>query len=254
VCGAAGLISWMPTALPAAEPAKDNTDLTSGDPVVDNILERLEAAGRTIQDLRSQVAYKIVNPLIEDEITKKGELFFKSDEPNSRFLVRFDKTIQEETLDRKKEWHLFDGRFYTEARESTKQVIKREVVAEGDQIDPFEIGKGPFPLPFGQKKGEILKHFTVKRIAPAIGDPANTDHLECLPREGSPLADQYKRVEFYVDKGIELPVKIFAITADDSPRERTAEFTKLEKNPGFGASVFRLKEIQSWPVTEELLK
>ena len=147
------LFAIATSSLRADEPTKTDKELTSGDPEVDRILERLEAAGRTIKDLRSQVSYKIVNPLIEDEIIKKGELFFKSDEPNSRFLVRFDQTIQEETVDRKKEWHMFDGRWYTEARESTKQIIKREVVGKGDQIDPFEIGKGPFPLPFGQKKG-----------------------------------------------------------------------------------------------------
>ena len=223
---------------------------TSGNAKVDEILNRLETAGQTVRDLRCEVAYTQFNPLIEDKVVKTGEIFFVNDKPNSRFLVRFDKTTQEGTVDRNKEWHLFDGRWYTEARESTKQVIKREVVPEGEEVDPFEVSKGPFPLPFGQKKEEILKSFIVRLLGTRKDDPANTDHLLLKPIKGSDMAERYKKVEFWIDRETELPVKIFAVSADDD-KELTAEFKKTKRNSSFGRSVFNPREIKGWSVHTE---
>jgi len=223
---------------------------TSGNPKIDQILERLETAGQTVKDLRCEVAYTQFNPLIEDKVVKTGEIFFVNDKPNSRFLVRFDKTVQEGTVDRNKEWHIFDGRWYVEARQSTKQVIRREVVPEGEEIDPFDVSKGPFPLPFGQIKNEILKSFIVRLFPAKANDPANTDHLVLKPIKGTEMADRYKKVEFWIDRELELPVKIFAVNADDE-KELTAEFKKIKRNSSFGRSVFDPREIKDWSVHTE---
>jgi outer membrane lipoprotein-sorting protein len=228
-------------------------ELTSGDPTIDKILVRLETAGQTIKDLQCEVTYTQFNPLIEDKVVKSGEIFFVEEKPNSKFLVRFDKTVQEGVVDRKKEWHLFDGVWYLEARESTRQVIKRQIVPEGEKIDPFEIGKGPFPLPFGQKKDEILKNFKLTAAPAAQGDPPNTDHLVLLPKEGTAMADRYKKLEMWIDREKELPVRIFAQNSDDD-KELTAEFNNVKRNTGFPRSTFQLREIKDWPEHVEKLE
>ena len=48
----------------------------------------------------------------------------------------------------------------------------RQVAEAGQKVNPFEIGRGPFPLPFGQKTADVLKNFDVSTRPPQAGDLA----------------------------------------------------------------------------------
>ena len=114
------------------------------------ILDRLEAKGQAIKGISTNVTYNDVRfEPVEEKIVKKGELLFLRGNPSSKFLIRFDETIAGGVKRPKPEYYLFDGRWMTERNDATKQIIKREVVREGQSIDPFKLKKGPFPLPFG---------------------------------------------------------------------------------------------------------
>ena len=145
--------------------------------------------------------------------------------------------------------HIFDGRWYTEARQVTKTVIKRELVREGESVDPFELGSGPFPLPFGQKKADILKNFTVSLVPAAEGDPADSDHLECIPRPGSQLAEDYKELHFHISRKYELPVRVVAHQRKER-KTLTVNFKNLETNQGLARSRLDRQFPKSW--TEQI--
>ena len=55
----------------------------------------------------------------------------------------------------------FDGQFLTEVKHRIKQQTRYQLAAEGQKIEPMRLGKGPFPLPFGQKVEEVVKYFDV---------------------------------------------------------------------------------------------
>ncbi|HEX9816740.1 MAG TPA: hypothetical protein VGB18_07150 [Candidatus Thermoplasmatota archaeon] len=236
----------------AASFSQDEPSTTT--PAVEAILDRLEAKGAAVDDLECSLTLEIQDPRTFELAVKTGKLLYRREEPNALFFVYFNKLEEGGARKNRKEWHLFDGRWYIEAREATKTVIKREIVGEGETLDPFELGKGPFPLPFGQSKAEILKHFRVE-LVPPNGDPAKvtSDHLKCMPRRSSPRAREYKELHFHVDRDLELPVKIVSHARKDG-KTISATFTKLETNVGLARTRLSEDFPEDWARQIEPLK
>ncbi len=191
---------------------------SSGDESIDAVLDRLEANGKAIKGLHCKLIYAdvVVWP-VEDRKIKEGYLWFARGEPD-KFLIHFDKKIASGAVTADHEFYLFDGRWLTERNDKAKTFIKREIAREGERVDPFELGKGPFPLPFGQKREEILRHFNVSMKDYEMGDPLQTVHLHCVPKPGTRLAEKYRRVGLYVDKRLDLPVRIVSERVSDDNR------------------------------------
>ena len=238
-----------PASRPATGPGSQPAPL---DPAVEKILDRLES--KNVHDVQADLLYVKKDPLINLEQKYKGILRFIEDKPSPRFLIRFDQNTVEGVVEKEKEWHVFDGRWYTEARERTKAIIKREVVKPGDKgaEDLFRIGKGPFPMPFGQKKDEIVRHFTIKLVPAAPGDPPNTDHLECTPIPGTDMDRRYGKVHFIIDRTLDVPVRLTTVAKEDN-QEISATFTNVKLNKGMAASEVNLPSLSGYQVTEEPL-
>jgi len=220
------------------------------DPEVEKVLHRLERKGDTIDDLETTIHFTKIDTLLEDEQRYEGTLRFKKDKPNPRFLIQFDKHVHEGIVSRKKEWHAFDGRWYSEAREKTKQITRREILRPGEERDIFRIGEGPFPLPFGQKKADILHHFTVKIGILAKTDPNGTTHLECTPIPGTEMARKYETVHFYIDPDTDLPVRVRTVDKEEHT-QITVSFPKIKINVGFAASALNLPKLSGYSTSEE---
>lgn len=222
---------------------------TGIDPRIDEILDRLERKGDQVKDIETPIKFTKIDPILEDKQVFEGILRFKEDTPNPRFLIRFDKFTQEGIAREKTEWHVFDGQWYIEAREKTSTIVKRQIVRPGEQVNVFRIGQGPFPLPFGQKKAEILKYFEVKLVPPGEKDPPNSVHLECTPKPGTDMAEKYGSVHFHIDKRLDLPVVVRTVEKTENV-EVSAEFPadKIKLNTGMAASELNLPELKGYQV------
>ncbi len=200
---------------------------SSGDAKTDTILDRLEASGKAIKGLSCGLKYTYVTvaPFVgmdDERQVKEGRLFFTQGDPNARFLVHFTKQTAAGVVDRREEYHAFDGIWYTERNDKAKTYTRRQLVRKGDRIDPFELGKGPFPLPFGQKRSEILRQFKVTLRPFLVGDPKGSSHLKCIPRPATELAKKYSRVDIFVDRKLDLPIRIVS--------ERLIDGNRIEVN------------------------
>ena len=180
---------------------------------IDTILEQLEARGDTVNDLKCRVEYTVEDLLADDQFTKFGHIRYKHQEPNPWFYIHFEKTAQAGVILGKgrREWYIFKGRYLWEIKEAAQNKIQHEVVKPGEQIDLFDIEESPIPIPFGQKKAQIQRNFVVVLMAPAEGDPNDTDHLVCKPKAESRLAREFDQLEFFVHRELHLPVKIVSV-------------------------------------------
>lgn len=241
---------------PASQPANSST-LNSGDPAVDELLDRLEIKGKVIKGLACQITYKyiMVEPVEEQQI-KEGRLLFTRAEPNSHFLIHFSKMIADGIVSPRGERFVFDGQWLTERNDKAKTIIRRQIVRPGEKVDPFKLGKGPFPLPFGQQRGDILRNFKVKLAPFELGDPRNSAHLHCVPLPDTELASKYTRVEIYVDRTLELPVRIITERVSDGNRIEV-DFSDINVNEAPALSRFQVKDagerLEDYTVTEEPL-
>lgn len=239
----------------ASHPAVSTAPSRRIEPAVDAILSRLEKKGDQLQKLEAAIVYTKIDPILEDEQTYSGILRFKQDKPNPVFFIRFDQFKQEGVVRKSKQWHVFDGQWYIEARENTKTIVKKQIVRPGETLEVFKIGQGPFPLPFGQKKADILKHFDVKLVPPQTGDPKNADHLLCMPLPGTKLADKYDVIHFYIDRTLDLPVRVQTTEKQDGQEGNKiiASFDKVKVNPALSGDALKLPELRDYQIDTEPL-
>jgi hypothetical protein len=264
ILGAMGILVSAASAAPATVPASAPTSQVAssrpagsqpaGEGRVHAVLHQLEQRGESVKDLKAKIEWQIVDQVIADKQVKFGELLFKRDKPRDKFLVKFTRTIVEDQVIDKPEEHLFDGQWYTEKREATKSIIKRQIVRPGEEFDPFKLGQGPFPLPFGQKEAEILEKFQVTYVEPAKDDPANSAHLKLIPKPtAEDMADKYKELHFFIDKKLDLPAKVVADQKDE--KLVTVTFTDIRVNTGIPGSGFTISvpDDPTWSVSVESL-
>jgi len=228
------------TAPPAVASEAPTQASTAPAPDVAEVLDQMEKAGERIPSLRARFDYELNQTLYEDIQRRKGRLAYKA--PN---LLRFEFT------DSPAETFVFDGRVVYHVKPATRQLILWEMRRpEEPPIEALTLGKTPFPLPFGQKKETVLRHFTVTRDRGAEKkDPAGRVVLVLRPRKGTPLADDYTQVRLWIDRKRWLPTR--ARLLDTSENITTVDFHHIETGAEVPAREFaRPKVPGDWEVVE----
>jgi len=224
-------------------------------PEIDAVLTNLEKRSDGLKDIRCKIRFEEDDQINLSKIVKVGTVRLMVTDSNPRALVHFERCAIDGVL-RKQEWYLFDGRFWYEAIERLQQVTKREIVRPGEAFDLFDLETSPFPMPFGQKKATILRNFNVTLVAPADGDPPNTDHLHLTPRKGSRLEKKYTSIDYYVRKDINLPSRV-VVTRNEGNETVTVDFLDLSEssfNTGLSEKDFEHpKAWRDYTVVEEML-
>lgn len=225
-----------PTATAADTPAEPATDpdAASTDPAI-ALLDRLETRGSQLKTYQAKVTYIRTQPLLGDEQVRAGTITYQSPPRGNttsggKFAVRFTHLLVNEALRENRRSYIFDGTWLAEVDPENKQFIRRQVVApgsksaQGESFNPLALGQGPFPVPLGQKRAQVLGMFHATIIAPTDDDPADTVHLHLTPRvdkkTGKPLS-RFATVDIWYDKTTLLPVQI--VTEDDSQNITTVK-------------------------------
>jgi len=224
-----------------------------GNARIDEILTQLQHRSDDLKDIRCEVRFVEDDRINLTQRTKFGEILFLMTKPNPHFLIHFQKTEADGVLG-KQEWYLFDGQWLYQAVERTAQVTKQEVARPDKEFDLFDLEKAPFPLPFGQKRETILRNFDVTLAPPTPGNPANTDHLICIPKADSRLHRKYERLDLFVHRGIHLPSRI-VVTKNDGLEVNTADFPDLsEKSINAGVKPKDFEKPAVWKKFKEVVE
>lgn len=203
--------------VPASQPATTTAPTPTTQPTSPQalaVLDRLEARGKEIKSLETTILYQKKDLALESVQKYGGILRYLKGQPNPRFFIRFDRMKHDNIESQLKKWHVFDGRWYIEANERTRQIVKREIVPPGRKLDGFNVGDSPFPLLLGPQKDEILKNFAVEFV-PATEKEKHTDHLRCTPLPGTEMAKRYTSIDIYVDREKHLPVRVHTIDNEE---------------------------------------
>jgi hypothetical protein len=191
------------------------------DLTIDDILAKMEAAGEQYPAIAATIDYTVDQKMTGDSEKRTGAIKYDagSDESPPRFYVGFE-TLQlgdGPTLADRVEYG-FDGYWLTIAKHRIKQMTKYEVVREGEQADVFKLGRGPFPVPFGQSTETIREFFDVTNPDAPEGSPENTLFLSMKPKEEKADELNYAYLWMWVDTETFLPVKI---RSRDANRDET---------------------------------
>ena len=250
ICGAVGLTR-------AGGPPDTQAAAEQGLPVeLEALLDGMEAAGARIRDLRARVRYGGEELLVASRTDRLGTLALVREGgagggagATARFLVHFKIKIVDGEAEREDEYYGFDGQDLVSRKDKVKVASRERIVRPGETLDPLRLD-GPFPVPFGQKKSELLVQFSVteEAVRPelvqelvrarAVTEQTKLRGLLLTSRPGSSMAGRTQWVRLVVDEGTHLPVWVQSREGQD--RQKTALFSAVEVNTGLGPSDVRV--------------
>jgi len=243
---------------PATGPATSPATATAPaiDPAVLKILADLEAAGNHYRALRSDLSMEINDRLTGDSERRTGWVAYQkvSDQEAPRFRVHFDTLKQgagpvvKEQLD-----YAFDGKMLTVAKHRIKDMVRYQVVAEGETAEPMRLGKGPFPLPFGQKARDVVEHFQAETRPLEPGGPEGTIYLKLTTRPKHAEDVEFVEAELWIDPKTNLPVQLRS--RDRNKKVTTAVFDNLRTDVEIDAEkTFHMPRPMGWTYKVERLE
>lgn len=239
-----------PAPTPAASPAEP-------DPRVSAALDRVEAADRELRTLAAAVRLIRRFPAIQGggQQTQYGTIAFLAEpagatpagsapasaapsggEPapaKRQFAIRFEtRDIPDAAGQTRRESDpqdfIFDGTWLLERRHNDKFFARRRMLAPGAGRDPLKIGEGPFPLPIGQRKADMLARFDVSLVPALEGSPENArlrevlkdcTQLRLVPRVEVLGAKDFREIRLWFREPDALPIFAQTTNRDDSTAE-----------------------------------
>jgi hypothetical protein len=163
----------------AAEPAAEVAEVAAGPgaavvfPDADALLLALEKADVGLVSFEAHIQYDRRFELQGDQHIRRGEIYYKAEvkgdggggavEP-AVFAVKFNELQIDETKRPEEQAFIFDGEWFIERNDAAKRFIKRQVALPGERINPLRLGEGPFPIPIGQKRVDILARYEAKLV------------------------------------------------------------------------------------------
>lgn len=223
---------------------------------VDQVLDALERRGRDLRALRAEVKLTEMDTTLNDSFVRSGSFALQNrPDGSTRAHVVFDrKVVDEKPISEKIEYAL-DGGTLIERNYNRKRQTTRSVLRPGERMNLLKLGEGPFPLPIGQKREDVLNQFDVKKVDPAKDDPPDTIQLSLIPKAGTSLARKFKSIDTWVNIADELPMRIKTLDFNGTT-ERTTDLAKVQVNTDLKDADFALPKIdeKQWNLVEEPLR
>jgi len=185
----------------------------------EDLLDALESADAGIDTFTATIDYAKFYAIQSDVQRRVGQIYYKTTRPEDeaadstipqrQFAVTFTELIVGDRREQIDQHYAFDGEWVVEKTAEDRQFTKRQVVPPGEEFDPLKIGEGPFPVPVGQRKADILERFEAE-IVPTEDDLSESAlidfakakgliQLKLTPRPGSPQADDFKNVRIWYE-------------------------------------------------------
>ncbi len=204
---------------------------------VEAILDRLSEATAKLQTYRAKVEYRFSQPLFESQTFRTGNLYYQRDGKNSMLRMNF-LTLQQDDEETQKypEHYIFDGVWLTHINYQIKSVKRRQLTEPNAPADAFDLAKQDFPLIGFSRTDDLKKDFEIKLVEYA---EEKTHQLHLKVKPDSVYNDDYTSVDFWIDKKLNLPTKIVAVTTEEDIYE--IKFLDAKVNKKLSNKVFDVK-------------
>ncbi|MBY0309490.1 MAG: hypothetical protein K2Q09_12170 [Phycisphaerales bacterium] len=221
-------------------------------PSVDSVLTRLETADQGLTSLSAALSLVKRPPAIEGGgmQVRYGLLHFAAgkdgkNRPVRRFAIHFDKLLVDGRERDDKQSFVFDGHHLLETHPTQRQFVRRHIVGDDQRKDPLRIGEGPFPIPVGQKKADLVARFEIAVVPPLESAPDSTQlrrilfnciQIKLIPKPGTEQARAFSEVRMWYAADDMMPV--FALTQDPGGATTEVFLNDVKKNPPIPPAAF----------------
>ncbi len=232
-------------AVPVAKPTTAPAAASVVSPEVDKLLDAMEAAGKKFRTLTADVRLTEEEILFGDRTVRSGKVYYRKGTVAGHpawFRVHFDKFKAGAVGGKEDRDYAFfsnkKGQWFITRHDRTKQYVQYHVAPPGKHINPLKLDQSRFPMPFGQKKAEVLELFDVATAPLRRGDPKDTVQLVLTPKPNASERLKARTVYLWVGKD-GLPVQIRIDNADSEVR-LTALFSNIDKTVTLADKVFEI--------------
>jgi hypothetical protein len=255
--------------------ANASTTQPSLDPTVAKVLKRMEEAG-DYRTIRSDIVYEVYDRLEGTREVRKGAVYHAKGDPNDpnapdRFAVHFNTLKRNKgPAIRERIRYAFDGQWFTIAKERVKQIHRIQVARKGQAVEPMRLGRGPFPLPFGQKAEDMVRFFEIDTREAKESDPNGTSYLELVTKRRYREHLNFLKLEMWIDDQTHRPVKIVSHQGDPTKKRRwsrrkelrrrdivkrtTVTFDEVKTGVTLSEDLFRPEKRRGWKLIVKPLK
>ena len=242
------VLLWMVSA-GCASGAVDNPDTRqekqTPDPV-DKVLEQLNKSTRELKSYQGQIEFKFTQPsLFNSQKLQKGTLYYtkegsKQDEEKEQKYIEQYIVLDGASL--AYPGRQFEGTWLVCIDYQIPEVKYIQVAEAGDPnkpMDVFELASEYLPLVGFTKIEELKEQFEVSLIEQKT--PESKDFIQVHLKVGpnSIYKDDYTYIDFWIDRKLNLPAKVVAITTEEDIYE--IKFLQPKVNKAIDRKVFDFK-------------
>ena len=253
------VLLWMVSA-GCASGAVDNTDTQqkqqAPDPV-DKVLEQLNKSTRELKSYQGQIEWKFTQPaLFDSQDFRKGTLYYLNEGNKSELRVNFQTRKQDEEPEQQYieqyivldgaslayPGHRFEGTWLVKIDYQIPEVKYIQVTEAGDPnkpMDVFELASKYLPLVGFTKIEDLKKQFEINLIEQKTPESKDFIQVHLKVRPNSIYKDDYKTIDFWIDRKLNLPAKVVAVTTEDDIYD--IKFLQPKINKAIDKNVFDFK-------------
>ena len=205
---------------------------------VEVILGRLNQAASVLKSYQGRVEYRFSQPILESQTLRKGVLYFAKCGEKSKLRINFQTLKQDDEKEQKYvEQYIFDGVWLTHIDYQIKEVKRRQLAEPNEPVDGFELARRNFPIIGFSKTEDLEKEFEIELQEESGPSEFIKLHLKVKP--DSIYKDDYTSIDFWIDKKINLPTKIVAVSTEEDIYE--IRLLEAKVNEGIDKKVFETK-------------
>ena len=224
---------------------------------VDKVLEQLNKSTLELESYQGQIEYKFIQPsLFDSQDLRKGILYYVKEDNKSKLRVNFQRRKQDEDEEHKyiEQYIVLDGASLTYPGRQFKgtwlvcadyqiEEVKFVQLAEPNDpnkpVDVFDLASKNLPMVGFTKTEELKKQFEVTLIEQKTTEPKDLIQVHLKVKPNSIYKDDYTIIDFWIDKKLNLPVKIIAVTTEEDIYE--IKFLQPKVNKAIDKKVFDFK-------------
>ena len=208
---------------------------------VNAALDALHDSGANLKSLAADISLRTVRGDFNDEETKTGTfLLQKLSDGDTRIRASFVERRSGNKIVKDRHDYVLAGPDLIDRDYATKKQTTRQIRQPGEKLDLFKLGEGPFPLPVGQAREDVLKDFDVEELPNA--DKAVLAVIKLSPKPKTPMAEKFNSITVKIDRDTKLPTEIKTVDKEQIDTN-TATLTKIQVNNAIGDKAFDLEPI-----------
>lgn len=196
------------------------------------ILDRLGKANLKLRSYEAKMSYLFIQDpdLLESRRLQKGKLYYLKGEKRSFLRINFETLKQDDEKKQKHvEQYIFDGVWLTKIDHQNKTISAYQKAPIDKPIEAFEFINESFPMLGFTKPEKLAKEFEITLAEAKPSDPNDQVCLHLKVKKDSVYKNDYKWIDFWVDKTAFLPVRMITMSLEGDKYDIVLSQIKVNK-------------------------